>query len=264
MPRRASFGWPVPTPWFAGLLALTGLGMFAWPGHSWSAFWVTNAVLLAVFVADGIACTSPRAVTVTREVAQSIRVGDTAPLAWVVPVGEQDVDYDYREGAAWPSTADIAAHFPPLTPAQAARVLAYCEHGLPDTYRAMELPSDSYFEKPRVWRLSVFDLFDHAGGATHFHYRVEGDRIERLAGCVAPLSWTTEIAAAKLYAGLELGESLTSMYMRINEAPFDAATEADLADADIVDDPLIRCMFDDAFGAYQAAQLRRIQARNEK
>ena len=30
------------------------------------------------------------------------------------------------------------------------------------------------------------------------------------------------------------------------------------ADADIVDDPLIRCLFDDAIGAYQAAQLRRL------
>ena len=195
-------------------------------------------------------------VSVTLE-AQTLHMA--APLAWVVTVGEQDVDYDYREGAAWPSTADIAAHFPPLTAAQAARVFAYCAHGLPDAYRAMELPPDSYFDKPRAWRLSVFD---HAGLATHFHYRVEGDSIERLADCGEALSWTTEIAQAKLYAGLELGESLTSMYMRINEAQFDAATEADLADADIVDDPLIRCLFDDAFGAYQAAQLRRIQARN--
>jgi hypothetical protein len=29
----------------------------------------------------------------------------------------------------------------------------------------------------------------------------------------------------------------------------------------VVDDPLIRCLFNDAFAAYQAAQLRRIQAR---
>jgi hypothetical protein len=51
------------------------------------------------------------------------------------------------------------------------------------------------------------------------------------------------------------------MYMRINDAVFNAATEADLLDADIVDDPLIRCLFNDAaFGAYQAAQLRRLKA----
>jgi hypothetical protein len=48
------------------------------------------------------------------------------------------------------------------------------------------------------------------------------------------------------------------MYMRINDAVFDAGTEADLEAADIVDDPLIRCLFNDVFGAYQAAQLRRL------
>ncbi len=181
------------------------------------------------------------------------------PLAWVLPVGEQDVDYDYREGAAWPSTAAIAARFAPLTAPQRERVMAYCREGLLAAYRAMELPPDSYFEQPRTWRLS---LFDHDGAATHFHYLVEGDSIALLADAAAPLSWATEIPIAKLYAGLELGESLTSMYMRINDVRFDAATEAAIADADIVDDPLIRCLFDDAFGAYQAAQLRRIQARS--
>jgi hypothetical protein len=40
------------------------------------------------------------------------------------------------------------------------------------------------------------------------------------------------------------------MYMRIAGAP---------ADADIVDDPLIRCLFNVAVGAYQAAQLKRLK-----
>ncbi|MES2316715.1 MAG: MBL fold metallo-hydrolase [Pseudomonadota bacterium] len=181
-----------------------------------------------------------------------------APLAWVLPVGEQDVDYVYRNDAPWPPTAEIAARFPALTAAQAVRVRHYCETGLPDTYRDMELPEGSYFEKKRIWRLSVYD---HDGKGTHFCYRIEGDRIERVADSDEALGWTTEIPESKIYAALELGESLTSMYMRINEIRFDAATEAEIADADIVDDPLIRCLFDGAFGAYQAAQLRRIQSR---
>ncbi|UUZ48323.1 hypothetical protein LP420_36545 [Massilia sp. B-10] len=59
----------------------------------------------------------------------------------------------------------------------------------------------------------------------------------------------------KLYAALELGESLTSLYLRINEAVFAPQDEAALADAELIEDPLIRCLFNDAFGAYQAAQL---------
>jgi hypothetical protein len=180
------------------------------------------------------------------------------PLGWVVPVGEQDVDYQYDANAKPPHTADIARRFPPLTAAQTARVVDFCQSGLQDKYREMELPEDSFFEKPRIWKLSVYD---HAGAATHFHYRLEGDAIARVAGGDGPLSWTTEIPMSKIYAALELGESLTSMYMRINDAVFDADTEKEIASADIVDDPLIRCLFDDAFGAYQAAQLRRLKER---
>lgn len=178
------------------------------------------------------------------------------PLAWVIPVGEQDVDYDYDATLPAPHTADIARRFPALTAPQAERVFDYCRTGLLDKYREMELPEDSFFEKPRLWRLT---LYDHAGAASHFHYRLQGDSIDMIAAADGALSWTTEVPESKVYAALELGESLTSMYMRINDTAFDAATEADLASADIVDDPLIRCLFNDVFGAYQAAQLRRLR-----
>ncbi|MDB5933825.1 MAG: hypothetical protein JWQ01_1169 [Massilia sp.] len=181
-----------------------------------------------------------------------------APLSWVVPVGEQDVDYQYDANIKPPPTAEIAGHFAPLTAAQTERVLTYCRMGLLEKYKDMELPEDSYFEKARIWRLSVFD---HAGDVTKFHYRLEGEGIELLDETAGPLAWTTEIPISKLYAALELGESLTSMYMRINDTVFDADIEADLASADIVDDPLIRCLFNDVFGAYQAAQLRRLKDR---
>lgn len=182
----------------------------------------------------------------------------SSPLSWVLPVGEQDVDYRYEGDVEPPHTAEIACHFPPLTATQTDRVMNYCRSGLLEKYRELELPSDSFFEKMRVWRLSVYD---HTGTATHFRYRVEGDAIAYLADGEAALAWTTEIPVSKLYAALELGESLTSMYMRINDAVFDADTEEEIQSADIVDDPLIRCLFNDVFGAYQAAQLRRLKER---
>jgi hypothetical protein len=177
-----------------------------------------------------------------------------APLDWVVPTGAQDVDYAYDPQAVPPPTGEIARRFPALSDEQAVHVDEYCRNGLLDKYRAMELPEDSFFAQPRLWRLSVFN---HEGTATHHHYRVHSDSIAPAAA--GPLSWATEIPAAKLYAALALGESLTSMYMRINDMRFDDATEADLADSELVDDPLIRCLFNDAFGAYQAAQLRRLK-----
>lgn len=168
-----------------------------------------------------------------------------APLPWVLSVGEQDVDYVYDAAITPPPTAEIARHFAPLDAQQTALALEFCRAGLIERYEEMELPPDSYFETPCTWQLSVYD---HAGGVQWFRYRIHGDSIA-LAGDEEAPSWTTEIPIAKLYAGLVLGESLTSMYLRIDGAP---------ADADIVDDPLIRCLFNVAVGAYQAAQLKRL------
>jgi hypothetical protein len=181
-----------------------------------------------------------------------------APLSWVVPLGDQDVDYAYEGNASAPHTADIARHFTPLTEAQRARVMDYCRAGLLEKYGAVEAASD-YFDQTRIWQLSIYD---HAGEVTQFRYRLEPGGAAYPDDSIAPLGWSTEIPAAKLYAALELGESLTSMYMRINDAVFDADIERDLAHADVVDDPLIRCLFSDTFGVYQAAQLRRLLARS--
>ena len=177
------------------------------------------------------------------------------PLAWVVPVGEQDVDYRYDGAVEPPHTAEIARQFAGLAPYETRLVLDYCQKGLLEKYEEMELPEDSFFESARIWRLSVYD---HAGEKTEFHYRVEGDIIALLDGPASPLAWTTEVPASKLFAALTQGEALTSMYMRINDTVFDPDIEAEIESAEIVDDPLIRCLFNDAFGAYQAAQLRRL------
>jgi L-ascorbate metabolism protein UlaG (beta-lactamase superfamily) len=179
------------------------------------------------------------------------------PLGWVQPVGPQDVDYAYEGNAAAPPTSEIARHFAPLSEAQQARAMEYCRAGVLEKYAEVaEDAASDYFDRPRIWQLSVYD---HAGEATRFRYRLAPGAAATHDDGTAPLSWTTEIPAAKLYAALELGESLTSMYMRINDTVFDADTERELLDADVVDDPLIRCLFSgDTFGAYQAAQLRRL------
>ncbi len=227
----------------------------------WS--WYNRAffpISYALFAAE-VGAAMPDARIVRMNPSRSMRLDAVSllpapPLAWVVPVGDQDVDYAYEGNAAPPSTASIARHFEPLTTAQQARVDDYCRSALPAQYGEVEAGCD-YFDVARVWQLSVVD---HAGLATQWRYRLAGDAAV-LDDSAAPLGWTTEIPAAKLYGALALGESLTSMYMRINDTVFDAETEAALLEADVVDDPLIRCLFSSTFGAYQAAQLKRLVGR---
>ena len=212
--------------------------------------------------AQEVGAALPRARVVRLDPSVSVRLDASGlhpapPLPWVIPVGPQDVDYHYDGNAAAPPTAAIARHFAPLTAPQQARVTRYCCQELAAAYGDTEAGC-GYFDRPRIWRLSVFD---HAGQACHYHYRLDGGRATLVDDGAGPVGWATEIPAAKLYAALALGESLTSMYMRVNDAQFDAHTERDLLEADVVDDPLIRCLFSSTFGAYQAAQLRRLLAR---
>jgi L-ascorbate metabolism protein UlaG (beta-lactamase superfamily) len=185
-------------------------------------------------------------------------VESSALLDWVNPVGEQDVDYDYQPDVKPSSTADIARKFPPLTDAQFKRVLEYCQNEIIEQYKTMDPPQDPYFQTARNWRLTIYD---HAGKAIDFYYHLEPDKITRLSAEEKPLAWTTEVPAFKLHAALEEGEALTSMYVRVNDHRFESEIEKDIGLADILEDPLIRCLFTGSFGAYQKAQLRRIRGR---
>jgi len=266
-PSRAVAAPPaLPEEWIAQLQALNP--RFVVPSscqfqqEPWS--WYNRAffpISYAQFAAE-VGAALPGARVVRLDPSVSVRLDANglqpgAPLPWVIPVGAQDVDYAYEGNRAPPSTAQIARHLGTLTPEQDARVLDYCRAGLLDKYADVEAASD-YFDAPRIWRLA---LYDHAGVATEFRYRLEGEHAALAEPDAGPLGWSTEIPAVKLYAALELGESLTSMYMRTNDMVFDAAVEAALPEVDVVDDPLIRCLFSDTFGAYQAAQLRRLLAR---
>jgi hypothetical protein len=129
-------------------------------------------------------------------------------------------------------------------------------NGLIERYQTLVSSAESYFKKSRLWQLSVYD---HRGEAVHFRYRLNNTDIVLVAESDEVLAWTTEIPIAKFYAALEYGETLTSMYMRINDMVFTCEIEQEVNSADIVDDPLIRCLYSGVFGAYQAAQLKRIK-----
>ncbi|NNG21712.1 MBL fold metallo-hydrolase [Telluria aromaticivorans] len=266
-PSRAAAAPPtLPEAWIAQLRALKPRYVVPsscqFQQEPWS--WYNRAFFPITYAqfAREVGAALPDAEVVRLNPSMSVRLDATAlqpaaPLPWVIPVGDQDVDYVYEGHAAPPSTADIAGHFAALTDAQHARVMDYCRTGLPGKYGQVEAASE-YFDEPRIWQMS---LFGSAGEVTRLRYRLDAESAVLVDADAAPLGWTTEIPAAKLYAALDNGESLTSMYMRINDTVFDPDTEAALALADVVDDPLIRSLFSDTFGAYQAAQLRRLLAR---
>ncbi|MGE5086801.1 MAG: MBL fold metallo-hydrolase [Bacillota bacterium] len=164
-------------------------------------------------------------------------------LPWIRPLGEQNVDYEYLPDKEPPKTAEIAKHFVPLTEEEKQRVLRFCHIEIAEIFETLEVSPDLYFEKPRLWNLIVYN---HEGVANIYRYSVEGNQLKLIGASPDPADWTTEVPMAKLYAALELGESLTSMYVRISGSQFE----------EIIDDPLIRTLFNGSLGSYQKAQLK--------
>lgn len=182
------------------------------------------------------------------------------PLTWIKPVGDQNIDYNFNPSMQIPSSAEIAKHFDQLNKKQIDQVHHFCQHEIIEKYKVLELSSEEYFTKPRLWRLS---LYDHNGEIQQFHYKINCEHIELTFEISEPLSWATEVPLSKLYSALYRGETLTSMYLRVNDRLFNPEIEKELQSVDPFEDPLIRCLFNGNFAAYQEAQLKRILAETE-
>lgn len=179
------------------------------------------------------------------------------PLAWVRPVGNQNVDYEFAPSDPIPTTAAIAGKMAIMTENEIDRVYRYCQQELLEKYAMLSIDEESYFKETCLWRL---ELYDHLGCVKAFHYLIQGSRILSVERNQEPLGWLTELPMAKLYAALELGESLTSMYVRVNDSKLAPEIEDKTKEVDVLEDPLIRCLFDGVFAAYQKSQLQRIKS----
>jgi uncharacterized protein (DUF58 family) len=93
----------VPTVWFAALVALSAVALFAWPGRSWNAFLIAEGVVAVFFLLDAIACTSPSKIGVSREAPDTLRVGDEGQIAWVIENRAARRTTAVVTDALWPS-----------------------------------------------------------------------------------------------------------------------------------------------------------------
>ena len=188
----------------------------------------------------------------------SLNVSQSLP--WIQTLGDQDIDYDYQPHLKPPATAEIAKNFAGLSEAQTEKVLHYCQSGILKKYCDLQPSDEPYFDKVRLWKLTVYD---HQGHPTDFFYNVSNKSIELISAGSEQIGWLTEIPSFKLLSALENGEALTSLYLRINDIQFDSVTERLITSVEIIEDPLVRCLFNGNFGAYQKAQLNRIQEKQD-
>lgn len=176
-----------------------------------------------------------------------------SPLDWVRPLGPQNVDYSFLPSSQFPPVSEIAKRFPTLSESQKQDVLIFLTSGLKQRWAELETPPDSFFYRPRSWELSIYS---ENGTASRYNYAVNQNTLEqslnndRSQGA----DWKTEISEYKLYCALKEGESLTSIYVRISSAPQE----------DLLEDPLLRLLYEGKVASYQKAQLHRLTLEKSK
>lgn len=190
-----------------------------------------------------------------------------APVSWIKTIGDQDVDYTFRPYLVATKTSEISQKFFALDDQAQEFVLDYCRVGLIEKFNLIGGSPDIYFNKKRVWLLS---LFNESGFAQHFYYLLDLDVITLIKEDThipnyfvenEPVAWCTELPIQKLFGALASGETLPSLYFRINDSTLDQKIEREIADVDVLQDPLIRCLFSEDVSSYQRAQLRAIKSK---
>jgi len=185
-------------------------------------------------------------------------IKSVAPLEWILTSPVEIEDFEFNPRIEIPSTEQIASHFPKLSAPHKERVLRYCSGEILENYRALDFSESSYFNEPRFWRLSLIEPNEDP---SHFYYLIEGNKISPLDKAPITLNWFTEIIATKLYNALECGESLSSLYVRVNGHSFDLKTEQEINEVCPSEDPLVRCLYEGKFAQYQLFQLKQLKTR---
>lgn len=175
-------------------------------------------------------------------------------LSWVRAEEDPNADYSFDLTRPIPSTSEIAKNFPVLE-TERQRVLKFCKEELSKAYEKLKDDAHDYFFQEGVWQLNIFEP-----GCDHrfLFCFIEGS-IVAFEDDLVPIFWKTEIPLKKLYGALESGESLSSLYIRINAQPFLEKYEKRLVDVEITEDPLLRVLYQKSLGSYQRAQLERIK-----
>lgn len=180
-------------------------------------------------------------------------------LEWVEKIKSESDDYDYVESVTPTATAEIAQRLPGLNAAEKMRITDYLTLDILHRYSILPQSEELFFQKTVSWKLRVFD---EKGLVTDYDYQLQGQEMRLVDQPLGDRVWTTEVPAYTLYRAIEEGESLTAMYIRINPQLMSESLESELAMADVMEDPLVRSLFNGIFGSYQLAQFERLRPLN--
>ena len=178
----------------------------------------------------------------------------TEGLHWILPQSDGELDYQYDPFLTVPSAQEVNKNFSELKSQQLDQVTEFCERDILERFKSFTPWQTEYFENSKIWNLR---LHFRSGQPKNYFYRIDDESLVPVGEGEA-VEWLTEISATKLFSALTSGETLTSLYLRINDCEFSGTTETQIASVDIGEDPLIRTLFSGDVLGYQKNQYKRL------
>lgn len=162
-----------------------------------------------------------------------------APLSFVDLKNENE-DYKYNMNYKGQSLDEIATHFPILGQSQRRFIEHLLENEIPKFLINNKDDMNSFFIEGCRWKLNVYWGQKEVSEKNYV--------ISKNSKAIPKNEWLTEICGYKLYSAWQKGETLTSLYMRINDQAFSNHL-------DVLEDPLIHFLFDGKAHQFHLNQL---------
>jgi len=186
-------------------------------------------------------------------------LSEAKSIEWITL--EKSDDYEYKLNTLFEPmhTSSIARYLPALDDSAAFVVKNYCMNIVPDLLKnklSLYTEENYWNTQTKYWKLIIYDSL---GKETEYIYQINANQVLVNKQNSKQTDWLTEIAEFKLYSAIVNHESLISLYIRINDVIFDQNIEKELVGVDLMEDPLLQCLYGSDIAQYQKSQLMQIK-----
>ncbi len=188
------------------------------------------------------------------------------PISWIKIIESSKFDYQYHPEFRPQDMNDIASRFPLLSIKEQEQIELFLNNQIIEKWFELDQEIFEYPVLPLYWKIILYSIVDPMTKQTQvkeYCYRLNQDHLQHVKSIEShDVHWLTEIIDYKLYQALHHGESLSSLYIRINDRKVIDKEFPNIIDFEITADPLLRILYEGKIAYFQKHQLMKIQMLN--
>lgn len=176
-------------------------------------------------------------------------------------------DYEYLPDLAPQSLIEIAKYFPQLNLSQLADCHNFLKHEFNLRWNCLDHENFIYPKSKFNWLFILYELsettFESVVVQQKIYFEINYNEIKQVQVIdQEQIHWLTEISLYKFHKAIAHAESLSSLYIRINDRHLNDQSWNSLFDFDLLADPLLRILYEGKSAYYQSHQMKLIIDKN--